>query len=190
MGPGGIIEYWQERGDLNIQFPGFAWDTMGPEEREALLLQILREGKIAPRRGYGSANAIVDGCDVYRTIPWDREAFHAGDNYPNFAHEAIRLFGPNPNRSMIGIEMCHPDSTGRPTGDTLMATIELCVVLCQAFAIDPLTRIWLHSDITGKGLPWGVQTPEGPCHRWFIEHREEWTAFRHTVDEELKHEAA
>jgi hypothetical protein len=187
--PPAIIEYWQERGDLNIQFPGFAWDAMGPAEREALLLQILREGKIAPRRGYGSANAIVDGVDVYRTIPWDREAFHAGDNYPNFAHEAIRLFGPNPNRGTVGIELCHPDSTGRPTGDTMMSAIEVCVSLCREHNWDPLERIWLHSHVTGKGTPWGIQTHEGPCHKWFYENQDEWAAFKATVAAEVEHAA-
>jgi|GEM_PF-3258044 len=187
--PRGIIKFWQSRGDLNLQFPGFEWDSLDGPAREAQLLQILREGKIEPRLGYGSAHAAIwtDGT-IYQAIPWDREAFHAGDNYPNFAGEAIRLFGPNPNRSTIGIELCHPDATGRPTSDTLMAALDLCVSLCRTYHIDPITRIWLHSDVTGKGLAWGIQTAEGPCHRWFIEHREEWAAFRATVESEMLHE--
>lgn len=136
--------------------------------------------------GYGSAHAVIDlDGEILLCIPWEEEAYHAGDNYPNFAHEAIRLFGPNPNRSTIGIELCHPDATGKPTPDTLMAALDLCATLCTRYGIDPITRIWLHSDVTGKGMAWGIKTEEGPCHRWFIEHRDEWTAFKATIEAEM-----
>jgi N-acetylmuramoyl-L-alanine amidase CwlA len=130
---------------------------------------------------YGSAHAVIDfDGTIYQTIPWTEEAYHAGDNYPWFAHEAIRLFGSNPNRTTIGIELCHNDWSGKPTSDTLNAAIELCTYLCNEFDMDPLTDGWLHSLITGKGLPWGIKAT-APCHKWFYNNMDEWAAFKASV---------
>ena len=63
-----------------------------------------------------------------------------------------------PNYCLIGIEMCHPDSSGKPTDETRASAIALCRDLCGQYGLNPMVDVYLHNDITGK---W--------CHKYYCE---------------------
>lgn len=132
------------------------------------------EGRKDGQTGYGSAHDIVglDG-EVLHVVPYDEMAYHVGAD--NYLPPALSMFGAYPNATTLGIEMTHPEWDGKPTPETLLATAELCAVLCATYRIDPIRNIQTHSWVTGK------QTVRGPCHKWFVEHPDDLQAFRDWV---------
>jgi N-acetylmuramoyl-L-alanine amidase len=132
------------------------------------------EGRKTGHYDYGSAHDIVglDG-EIVHCIPYDEMAYHVGAY--NYLPPALSLYGAYPNNSTLGIELTHPDWTGKPTGETESAAAELCCGLCINYGLDPLTRIQTHSWVTGK------LTKRGPCHKWYVEHPDAFNAFRSRV---------
>ena len=109
---------------------------------------------------YASAHCVVDlDGSVIEMIPTNEMAYHCGaDKYMPGIESKLGIL---PNMSTLGIEMCHPDETGRFLQDTLSAAILLTAVLCFRFGIEPRTQIFRHYDVTGKLCPkaW-VETPK------------------------------
>ncbi len=99
-------------------------------------------------------------AEIVRCIPENEEAIHASSNEMNV--------------SSIGIEICHPDWTGKFTNITLGAVIELCVDICKRYGLNPLTDIIRHHDINGKD-----------CPRWFVAHPEDFIAFKEAINKQL-----
>ena len=116
---------------------------------------------------YASAHDIIDlNGDIYHIIPYDEMAWHVGaEKYTEIGN----YFG-YPNGCLIGVELCHPDETAKPTEKTRKAAIDLCRDLCVQFNLNPMVDIYLHNDITGK---W--------CHKYYCDHPEEWLNFRSDV---------
>ena len=70
-----------------------------------------------------------------------------------------------PNDSLIGIELCHNDWSGKFTKETLENAIELGAYLVNKFQIK-LNCIFRHYDITFKN-----------CPKFFVENGYEWNEF-------------
>ena len=87
---------------------------------------------------YASSHYIIgnDGT-IIRCIPENEVAYHAS----------------KANSYSIGIEMCHPDWTGKPTQKAYDALIELVGQLCHKYQLKPAQAIIRHYDVTGKMCP-------------------------------------
>lgn len=120
------------------------------------------------RKGYGSAHLVVDDKEVVEAIPLFEMAYHVGSkDYSQFATEFLSSY---PNNCTIGVEMCHPDWTGRYTEETWQRAVRLVADLLLANRLRP-HHITTHHHITGK-----------ECPRWFVHHPPELERFRWDVD--------
>jgi N-acetylmuramoyl-L-alanine amidase len=123
-----------------------------------------------PAARYASAHFIVGiGGEIVQCIPLDEMAYHVGAK--TYKPEAITAFGHYPNNCTIGIELCHPDASGKFTGDTFAAATALAGELCREFSLRPAKDIWTHCQITGKN-----------CPKWFVDHPGEFETFKAYCD--------
>jgi N-acetylmuramoyl-L-alanine amidase len=115
---------------------------------------------INPKAVYASAHIIVGlQGEIIQTLPLDEMAYHCGAKAYNA--RAVSRLGQYPNNRAIGIELCHPDASGRFTLDTYVPAVDLAAELCVRFALKPERDIWRHYDITGKACPkWFVDKPD------------------------------
>ena len=97
---------------------------------------------------YASAHYIIgnDGV-VIRCVPENEVAYHAS----------------SANSYSIGIEVCHPDSTGKYTDLAYKSLIELLVDLCTRYKLEPTQAISRHYDVAGK-----------MCPKYYVVHRMQW----------------
>jgi len=128
---------------------------------------------------YASAHYIV-GIDgqVLRVIPEHEVAYHVGANdYTVIAQRRFPGYTSNgrmgtPNWCTIGIELCHPDASGRFTDVTVAVAQELVLDILDRCYLGPRYSLMRHYDITGKR-----------CPRWWVEHGIEWDEFVRSVEE-------
>ncbi|MFQ9696819.1 MAG: N-acetylmuramoyl-L-alanine amidase family protein [Zhenhengia sp.] len=87
---------------------------------------------------YASSHYIIgnDGV-VVRCVPESEVAYHAS----------------KANSYSIGVEICHPDWTGKPTQKAYDSLINLLVELCRKYNLEPTQAIIRHYDVTGKLCP-------------------------------------
>lgn len=135
------------------------------------------------KTGYGSAHIILglhgDGiCSIPFLPGIAEEAFHVGDSWPHYADDILRKYGPNPNRTMIGIECCHPDWSGRLAIEALHSLHDTLLFLCKLYRWPPLSSIHTHTGITHKGQPEQGGISGQTCPKWFIEHPEDFDALK------------
>lgn len=91
-----------------------------------------------------SAHFVVGDKEVIQVVPLDRIAYHAGKGYPDFSTKWKTMFGCNPNKVSIGIEMVEGPDHHVSTA-TLINTYDL---------IKQLNLPWFtHGEITGKNCP-------------------------------------
>ncbi|NLA87636.1 MAG: N-acetylmuramoyl-L-alanine amidase [Clostridiales bacterium] len=77
------------------------------------------------------------------------------------------------NDDTISIECCHPDETGKFTGDTYDSLVRLTAWLCNALGLDS-GDIIRHYDVTGK-----------ECPKYYVDHEEAWVSFKDDVQDAL-----
>ena len=131
-------------------------------ENNAKYFDSLKDG----RGTYASSHYIIgnDGV-VIRCVPESEVAYHAS----------------SANNYSIGIEVCHPDSTGKYTDAAYKALIELLVDLCTRYKLEPIQAIIRHYDVSGKD-----------CPRYYVNNTEAWKKLKQDVvdvmskDEELE----
>jgi len=95
-----------------------------------------------------AAHYIVDDTEVVQCVPEDEMAYHVGGK--SYTENALRLLGPYPNSTTIGIEMCVNSD-----GDfvkTYRRTVELAADVLRRHGWGP-GDLWRHYDITGKDCP-------------------------------------
>lgn len=108
------------------------------------------ENRKKGKTGYGSTHYIVDDKTILQCIPDNEMAYHVGaDYYTEFG----RSISSYPNARTLGIEICHPDWTGKPTEATYSNLVDLLVSLCKKYELDPISDICRHYDITTKLCP-------------------------------------
>ena len=120
---------------------------------------------------YASCHAIVDiNGDILQIMPYDEVAWHVGaKKYTKIGNYFVNHVA-EPNYCLIGIEMCHPDASGKSTDETRTAAIALCRDLCEQYNLNPMVDVYLHNDITGK---W--------CHKYYCDNPVEWQKFREEI---------
>ena len=131
-------------------------------ENNAKYFNSLKDG----RGTYASSHYIIgnDGV-VIRCVPENEVAYHAS----------------SANNYSIGIEVCHPDNTGKYTNLAYNALIELLVDLCKRYKLEPTQAIIRHYDVSGK-----------ECPKYYVRCVDEWKKLKQDVskamnkDEELE----
>ena len=131
-------------------------------ENNAKYFNSLKDG----RGTYASAHYIIgnDGV-VIRCVPENEVAYHAS----------------SANNYSIGIEVCHPDGTGKYTELAYKELIGLLVDLCERYKLEPTQAIIRHYDVTGK-----------ICPKYYVENEKAWKQLKRDVveamnrDEELE----
>ena len=131
-------------------------------ENNAKYFDSLKDG----RGIYASSHYIIgnDGV-VIRCVPENEVAYHAS----------------SANNYSIGIEVCHPDNTGKYTDAAYKTLIELLVDLCKRCKLEPTQAIIRHYDVSGK-----------ECPKYYVKNEEAWKKLRKDVldavgkDEELE----
>lgn len=111
---------------------------------------LLTQGK--PLR-YASSHEIIglDG-EVVICVPKDEVAFHAGGK--SYKPRVKELLFNSPNRHLYGIEVCHPDWSGKFSDVTYKTLISRVADLLIEFNLRPSKdTIWRHYDVTGKDCP-------------------------------------
>jgi N-acetylmuramoyl-L-alanine amidase len=119
--------------------------------------------------GYGSAHYIVDAEHIIHCVPDGEMAYHVGPR-SKATEYAKKRFAPYANLFCLGVEMCHPDMSGRFEPAVLWWSKWLCAGLCVEFGLDPHTDIITHNMVTGKD-----------CPRWFVSHPQALGQFRQGV---------
>ncbi|WP_410497015.1 peptidoglycan recognition family protein [Cellulosilyticum sp. ST5] len=124
-------------------------------ENNAKYFNSLKDG----RGTYASSHYIIgnDGV-VIRCVPENEVAYHAS----------------SANNYSIGIEVCHPDNTGKYTDAAYKALIELLVDLCGKYKLEPTQAIIRHYDVTGKD-----------CPRYYVKNTEEWKRLKQDVEDAI-----
>ena len=131
-------------------------------ENNAKYFDSLKDG----RGTYASSHYIIgnDGV-VIRCVPESEVAYHAS----------------SANSYSIGIEVCHPDNTGKYTDVAYKSLIELLVDLCTRYKLDPKQSIIRHYDVSGKD-----------CPKYYVKNTDAWKKLKQDVvdamekDEELE----
>lgn len=108
---------------------------------------------------YASSHYIVglEG-EVIACVPENEVAYHASQA----------------NGDHIGIEVCHPDASGRFRAVTYEALIGLVITICKRYHLNPLRDVIRHYDVTGKN-----------CPNYYVEHIDEWDRFRQEVHDKM-----
>lgn len=141
---------------------------VGNPSTTALLNRDFFELRKDGNHGYGSAHFIVDDHQVIEAIPPEEMAYHVGAK--EYSEFATGYLGSYPNATTIGVEMCHPNWTGRYTTDVWQRSVRLVAELLLANRLQP-HHITTHHNITGK-----------ECPRWFVHQPAELDRFRWDVD--------
>lgn len=130
-------------------------------ENNAKYFDGLKVGKInaAGNYIYASSHYIIgnDGV-VVRCVPEGEVAYHASDA----------------NNYSIGVEICHPDWTGKPTDTAYKVLVKLLVELCRKYKLEPTQAIIRHYDVTGK-----------ICPKYFVEDEGAFKSLRGEVKEKM-----
>lgn len=125
------------------------------------------------------AHAAVDERGTIQMAPWDEEMWHIGlarRHWHRYSELASKVFHNHPSKYLIGIEMMHPDITGKFLKQTIYQAKELCATLCAIFDLDPTENIIRHYDCTGKN-----------CPKWWVAHPEEFEEFRLAVKKTIEY---
>lgn len=105
---------------------------------------------------YASSQFIIGlNGEVVQCMPESEVAYHAGNLTMNY--------------NSIGIEICHPDWSGKFNEVTYNALIELLTELCRKYNLSA-DKIIRHYDVTGK-----------MCPRYYVEHNDEFLEIRKKV---------
>jgi N-acetylmuramoyl-L-alanine amidase len=120
---------------------------------------------------YASAHYIVGlNGEVIQAIPENEVAFHSGSNTNDpiskkiYTDKKRELLGENaPNYNSIGIEVCHPDTTGKYNSESIGALNLLAhdIILRYKLTRNQVVR---HYDIVG----WKK------CPKYYVENQNEW----------------
>jgi len=97
-----------------------------------------------------SAHYIVGlNSEILRCIPENERAMHAGLSYGSQWVEQAKVN----NATLLGIEVCHPDSTGKFSTVTYNALIALTADICGRHGFNPDKAVFRHYDVSGKKCP-------------------------------------
>jgi N-acetylmuramoyl-L-alanine amidase CwlA len=156
---------------------------------ESLKKGIIEYGKMR----YASTQYIIDiDGTVVRTMPDGEIAYHCGSAgkvdpvsgkmYTDLMRQMLPekyLAKPyTPDYATIGVEMCHRDSTGEFSKETLDSAVELVTSFFYRYPRlkDPDYQIIRHKDVVGHKS----------CPKWFVDNPDAFLAFKQAVEDRMK----
>jgi N-acetylmuramoyl-L-alanine amidase len=127
--------------------------------------------------------------DILQDIPENEVAWHCGSKtldpvsgrlYTDWARNMLGEYATNnylhtPNYATVGIEMHAIDKEGRFSDETLLAALDLGVLICQLHSLDPIRQVGTHHQVVG----WK------PCPLWWTEHPEQFEKFKQALKGQL-----
>lgn len=126
---------------------------------------------------FASTHFIIDATGIIQCVPEGEMCYHVGAwEYKPGIHDRL---GSYPNATTIGIELCHPDWSGKFDPITLDLAKRLAVQIALKHGLDPRTDFYRHYDVTGK-----------LCPKHWVGHLEEWEAFKDGVARKIEDGAA
>lgn len=138
------------------------------------------ESRKEGNKGFGSAHFIIDlNGDVMQCVPENEVAYHV--SHPGTVkynkHEIIAKLTDYPNYYTVGIECTHINDEGEMTIETEGSLAELTAELAKKYNLNPLEDLYIHHEIEGND-----------CHRWYMNHPEEWGKFKNKLEEKMSDE--
>jgi N-acetyl-anhydromuramyl-L-alanine amidase AmpD len=124
------------------------------------------------KSSYGSAHYLIDDNQIIQAIADNKMAYHVGSNV--YTSSALRNLSSYPNNCTIGLELAHPDWTGKPTSAVYQKTLDLVVHLCKKYNLTE-KDVWTHKQVVG----WKN------CHKYYVENPTEWVRFIADVSKKL-----
>lgn len=114
---------------------------------------------------YASSQYIIGlKGEIIQCIPENEIAYHAAHEYTN-THS-------------IGIEVCHPDGSGKYNDLSYKSLLELCVDICKRYNLDPDKDIIRHYDV-----------PNGKykqCPYYYVKNPSAWTKLKADIKTKFK----
>lgn len=99
---------------------------------------------------FASTPFVVDNNQIIQAMPENEIAYHCGAyRYKKGIKDKI---GRYPNAHTIGIEVCHPDKSGKFSSNTVKNLAKLVAYLMLKYSLKA-EHIYRHWDITGKMCP-------------------------------------
>jgi N-acetylmuramoyl-L-alanine amidase len=83
--------------------------------------------------------------------------------------------GRTPNYCTVGVEMHAIDAGGRFSDETMLAALDIGVLVCQLHSLDPIRQVTTHHQIVG----WK------DCPRWWTSHPEQFGKFKDALRGQL-----
>lgn len=123
---------------------------------------------------YASSEYVVDENQIIACIPDNEVAFHVGNNEYTPLGNTFNKGEYTPNYFLLGIELCHPDASGKFKENTLKLAASLVAEKVTSYGLS-LNQIYRHGDIASDlGVPRN-------CPKYFMENEEEWKNFKKMV---------
>lgn len=112
-----------------------------------------------------------DSGEIIRCLPEEEEAWHVGASESLYTAQKRKICGSeNPNRYLVGIECCVPSIQDcEPSAVQRKALAEFCADFLKRRGMST-DKLYLHHDIVEKN-----------CHKWFVEHPDDWLKFKGEV---------
>ncbi len=112
-----------------------------------------------------------DSGEIIRCLPEEEEAWHVGASESLYTAQKRKICGSeNPNRYLVGIECCVPSIQDcEPSVVQRKALAEFCADFLKRRGMST-DKLYLHHDIVEKN-----------CHKWFVEHPDDWLKFKGEV---------
>ncbi len=86
--------------------------------------------------------------EIVQCVPETECAQHAGKSYGTQWEAQAK----KNNSTYMGIEVCHPDASGKFNVDSYSALVELCADICTRYNFTQID-VYRHYDVTGKKCP-------------------------------------
>lgn len=123
------------------------------------------ESRKGGKKSFGSAHFIIDlDGDVIECIPENEMAYHVGA----YKYSTDRL-GKYPNNCTLGIELTHPDWSGKFNPAVYGSAVYFTAYLLRKYDLT-VRDLYRHYDVTGK-----------KCPRYFVDNDAEWEKFKNNV---------
>ena len=122
---------------------------------------------------YASSHYIIDKDEVIQCIPTREMAYHVGSHV--YMEGILDKLSSYPNNCTVGIELCHPDWTGKFEEEVLEKAKEVVLMLCENYDLTE-DNLYRHYDVTGKR-----------CPKDFVDHEEAWDDFKASVRRKLEY---
>lgn len=106
-----------------------------------------------PKLRYASSHEVIGlNGEVVICLPSNEVGFHAGAK--TYKTKVKQLLNNSPNRYLYGIEVCHPDWSGKFSDVTYKTLVNRVADLLIEFDLKPSKdTLWRHFDVTGKDCP-------------------------------------